>query len=308
MILVFGTVCLDRIRRVPHLPPPGGYAEVLEEREALGGEAANTAIALTLWRVEVALAGNALGLGHEGDRLRMLVMEKGIPDDLLTRDGETPVCDVYVADDGDRTMYGAGFGVMHPALPLARLPYEAGRWFTAESNMREPAREAARLAHEAGMLVYTMDFHHDPVGQSPPGSTAQFSTDWVGARREPETNLAWVSGWADANGATAILTDGAEGLFVARPGVAALALPTYPAPATVDSTGAGDVFRAGVLRSLDAGEAFGESLAFGAAAASLKVGTLGANEGIPSRREVERHRDAHPEVTDAFREWDARMG
>lgn len=304
MILVFGTVCLDRIRRVPELPSIGGYAEVSEEQESLGGEAANTASALTLWRVEVCLAGNALGLGHDGERLRMHVLEKGLPDDLLhaiSIEGgiDTPVCDVYVTDDGERTMYGRGFSTMHPSMSLAALPYEAGAWFTAESNMRAASEEAARRAHEAGMRVYTMDFHHCE-GQSPPGSIAQFSTDWVGERDNPPRNLAWVESWSGNNRSVAILTDGANGLFVGLPGERARFYPPFPAPEMVDSTGAGDVFRAGVLFGLDRGEPFSAALKFGAAAASLKVATLGGNEGVPERKEVLAQIAAHPEVAAVY--------
>ncbi|MCX7800475.1 MAG: hypothetical protein N2109_09060, partial [Fimbriimonadales bacterium] len=66
MVVVFGTVCLDRVRRVPALPEAGGYVEILEERLLLGGEAANTARHLAAWGVPVALAGNGLGGGGEG--------------------------------------------------------------------------------------------------------------------------------------------------------------------------------------------------------------------------------------------------
>ena len=304
MILVFGTVCLDRIRRVADLPSIGGYTEVLEEQESLGGEAANTASALVLWRVEVCLVGNALGLGHDGDRLRMHVLEKGLPDDLLHAiaiDGgiDTPVCDVYVTGDGERTMFGRGFATMCPSMNLAVLPYQTGAWFTAESNMRGPSEEATRRAHEAGMRVYTMDFHHHQ-GQSPPGSIAQFSTDWVGARDNPLRNLAWVEAWSANNRSVAILTDGANGLFLGLPGESARYYPPFPAPEIVDSTGAGDVFRAGVLFGLDRGDPFPRALMFGAAAASLKVATLGANEGVPSRQEVDAHILAHPDVAAVY--------
>ena len=301
MILVFGTVCLDRIRRISRLPEAGGYVEVLEEHEMLGGEAANTASALTLWRVEVCLAGNGLGSGFDSERLRMLVLEKGIPDDLLTHDGPTPICDVYVTDDGDRTMFGRGFAAMGPAVPIETLPYEGEMWFTAESNMREASERAIQEAHAAGMNVYTMDFHQQD-GQNPPGSIAQFSTDWVGGRGGVERNLGWISDWSRRNACTGILTDGAAGTYVARPGLRARHYAPFPAPIVVDSTGAGDVFRAGVIFGLSSGCDFGSALAFGSAAASLKVGSLGGSEGIPTRDEVEAHIEAHPTVMASYRD------
>ncbi|MER3495673.1 MAG: hypothetical protein C4320_01930, partial [Armatimonadota bacterium] len=187
-----------------------------------------------------------------------------------------------------------------PSVPADHLPYTAGSWFTAETNMRSAAEEALRCALQAGMYIYAMDFFQSD-GVVPPGSVGQFSTDWVGERGNPTSNMAWIEAWSERHGATGILTDGAEGLFLAHPGEGAIALDPFPAPVTVDSTGAGDVFRAGVLRSLELGELLGDGLAFGAAAAAIKVGTLGANEGIPTLSGVEAHRDASPEVRDAFR-------
>ncbi|RYG82472.1 carbohydrate kinase family protein, partial [bacterium] len=95
--------------------------------------------------------------------------------------------------------------------------------------------------------------------------------------------------------------DGAAGLYVGYPDRRARHYPAFPAPVVVDSTGAGDVFRAGVLYGLSTGCDMGDALAFGSAAASLKVGSLGGNEGIPTREEVEAHLAAHPAIAGAYR-------
>src|SRR5690242_16868994 len=71
-VIVYGTVCLDAIWRVRQLPPPGGYVNIQEERKMVGGEAANTAIALARWGARVALVGNGLGDDEDGHLLRAL--------------------------------------------------------------------------------------------------------------------------------------------------------------------------------------------------------------------------------------------
>lgn len=299
MILVFGTVCVDRIRRIEKLPRPGGYAEVTEQREILGGEAANTACHLTMWRDDVVLAGNSLGTGFEGERLRLLVLEKGLSDQYLARNGSTPVCDVYVSADGDRTMFGSGFSSMAPAMDLAMLPWEVGGWFTAEPNMSDVAREAVRGAHAHGMKLYLMDFFRENEFL-PPGTICQYSTDWVGTRNAAQDNLDWVSSWSLKHSVYTILTDGGNGLFVSLPNGESWMLPTVPAPTVLDSTGAGDAFRAGVLHGLSRGRTFGESLLIGSAAGSLSVGQLGATEGIPTMSEVHAHMSAYPSVAEEY--------
>ncbi len=300
MILVFGTVCVDRIRRIEKLPRPGGYAEVTEQREILGGEAANTACHLTMWRDDVVLAGNSLGSGFEGERLRLLVLEKGLSDQYLARLGSTPVCDVYVSADGDRTMFGSGFSTMSPATDLSMLPWKVGGWFTAEPNMSEIARQAVRGAHAHGMKLYLMDFFRENEFL-PPGSICQYSTDWVGTRRSNDLNMTWVSDWSRKHQVFTILTDGGDGLFVSLPSGEATFLPTIPAPAVVDSTGTGDAFRAGVLHGLERGRTLGESLLIGSAAGSLSVGHIGATEGIPTMSEVQAHINAHPALAEQYR-------
>ncbi len=299
MILVFGTVCVDRIRRIEKLPRPGGYAEVTEQREILGGEAANTACHLTMWRDDVVLAGNSLGAGFEGERLRLLVLEKGLSDQYLARQGATPVCDVYVSADGDRTMFGSGFSAMAPGIDLDMLPWEVGGWFTSEPNMSEISREAVKGAFAHGMKLYLMDFFR-PDEFLPAGSICQYSTDWVGTRGSGEENLAWVSEWSTRHRVFTILTDGGNGLFVSLPDGESTWLPTVPAPNVVDSTGAGDAFRAGVLHGLHRGRTLGESLLIGSAAGSLSVGQVGATEGIPTMSEVHAHMSAYPSVAEQY--------
>lgn len=299
MVLVFGTICIDCIRRINSLPKKGGYCAVEDQIELLGGEAANTACYLVMWRQEVALAGNALGAGFEGENLRMKLLEKGLDIHLLQKAGTTPVCDVYVTADGDRTMFGYGFHVESNHTPFDMLPFQAGHWFTADPNIPNASRLAAKMAHAKGMNVYLMDFSRDNE-IVPKNAICQYGTDSVGEKDCPETNLAWVQEWTKKHHCTTILTDGGLGLYVARPGEPPRFLPAFPAQVVIDSTGAGDAFRAGTLYGLLHDFPFGHCLRFGAAAASLKVGNLGATENVPTLHEVQAWIKANPEAAHAY--------
>ncbi len=296
MILVYGTVCLDRILRVPSLPGPGGYVEVESEALMLGGEAANTANLLAVWGNDVLLVGNALGSGPEGERLAEMLREKGLPAYAAAAGGTAPVCDVYVTPDAERTMFGRGFSRMAPP-PLP--PYRAGEWFTAEPNLGDAAREAARGALAAGMRVYLMDFirDDDPVA---PGSFWQSSTDWVGHRRDAGQNIRWVRDFVERKGCFAVLTDGPNGLVAGWPEIPVRAYPPYPAVAMVDTTGAGDAFRAGMLHGLERGWDRLRCLAFASAAGSLSCRSQGGTGDVPSVAEVEAHLLNHPEISGEY--------
>ncbi|CAN5644721.1 hypothetical protein BH11ARM2_BH11ARM2_11350 [soil metagenome] len=290
---------------MPRLPTLGGYVEVESERRYLGGEAANTATALRTWGIAVELAGNGYGEGPEGEELQELVLGHGLPEALLvdSREGMTPVCDVYITPDGERTMFGRGFSTSTPAIPPQHLPYQPGQWFTAEPNMCNAAREAAKRAAEAGMKVYLMDFYaeNEPIA---PGSFWQSSTDWVGTRGNVQRNVAWVREWADRHGCFTILSDGPNGLVAGGAGHKPRHYPPFPAPEVVDTTGAGDMFRAGVLRGLHDGWPIGQSLAYGAAAGCLKCRSFGATEDVPSEAEILSLIASQPEVTRVYYQGD----
>jgi sugar/nucleoside kinase (ribokinase family) len=281
------------------LPAPGGYVEVAEERIQLGGEASNTANALTAWGDEVLLTGNALGEGVEGELLRRLLAERDLrPSEAGPSPdggGRTPVCDIYLTPDGERTMFGLGFSSMEPQVSRETLPLAPDVWFTAEPNMERASRQAVRLAQEAGMKTYLMDFIRpdDTVG---PGVFWQSSTDWAGHRGNLQRNVQWVAEFVGRTGAFAILSDGPNGLVAGGPNHPPRHYPPFPAPKVVDTTGAGDIFRAGMLHGLSRDWPLERCLAFAAAAGSLECGFLGATTGVPTVAEIEALIARHPEI------------
>ncbi len=287
MIVLYGTVCLDRIRTVGRFPQKGGYEEILGQVELLGGEAANSAMALAKWGAEVKLASIAIGRGV-GEQLILDKLRSGGvgTEGVASSDEETPFCDVYVTPDGERTMFGRGFRAMESRADLSMIPLVEGAWFTADPNHGAAAREATCRALKAGMKIYLLDFlrDDDPITA---GSFWQSSTDWAGKRGNTQLNIKWLQAWIDKFRCTAILSDGPNGFVAGSPQEPVRAYPPYPCVNLVDSTGAGDIFRAGMLFGLDLGWPLADCFRFASAAGCLKCGGLGATSLIPSRAEVE---------------------
>jgi sugar/nucleoside kinase (ribokinase family) len=303
VLVVFGTVCLDRIRRIPQLPKPGGYVEVDREVVLLGGEAANTANALAAWGEEVWLCGNDVGLGPDGELLRQKLAARGLQVHLVgdrSKNAVTPVCDVYVNPDGERTMFGLGFRDMEPVLIPSLLPLRPGAWFTAEPNMAAVSRQAVREAIAAGMKTYTMDFvgPNDPIA---PGSFWQTSTDWYGGRNETFANIERVRELVALHRCFAILSDGANGFVAGSLETGVRAYPPFPAPEVIDSTGAGDIFRAGMLLGLTRSWPVPRCLEFAAAAGSLSCRALGATTSVPTIAEIKAFICEYPTIAAAYR-------
>lgn len=297
-VIVYGAVCLDEIWRVEKLAPPGGYVETLEDRKMVGGEATNTAIALTRWGVQVALLGNELGEDADGELLRALfardVPELDIRFLVTSVEANTPYCLCIATPDGHRTMYGRGFSAMR-STPLSPELARAARLFTMEPNAFEAGLEACRVAARAGIGIVPMDYSRVPEVNRV-ASLVVTSTDHIGLRPEPEL-LTYAADLRDTYGPTAIITRGDRGCIVAerggKPG-AAFRIPAYVAPAVVDSTGAGDIFRAGLLYGERNGWDIERAVRFASAAAALNCGAMGGWGGVRSVEEIEAFQQTAP--------------
>lgn len=304
MVVVYGTVCLDRICRVSQLPVRGGYVEIDDEVELVGGEAANTALALTGWGEQVVLYSNPLGCDHAADQIRDRLIASGIHHLPLSTPVEggpggevsttptgatkTPVCDIYVTPDGERTMFGRGFKNLERVVDLEGLreTLERDMWFTAEPNHGRRAREAVRMAEDASCRIYLLDFFREDDA-IPSGSFWQSSTDWVAFRDNTERNREWLSDFVARHAVYGILTDGASGFVAGGLGAPVRAFPPLPCTEVVDSTGAGDIFRAGMLFGLARNWPVADCLRYASAAASLKCRSRGATSRLPTRDEID---------------------
>jgi sugar/nucleoside kinase (ribokinase family) len=291
--IVYGMVCLDTIWRARAWPPAGGYARVLEERHTVGGEAANSAIALARWGVRVALVGNAIGEDDDGRCLRDLLARE--TPELDTRflaavpEAATPAFVCIATEDGHRTTFGRRYdGLRWPALDSALA--RSARLFTLDGNGREAAQAACAVAAEAGLPIIAQDCARNPAINAL-ASLVVTSYEHVGAEKPREEHATFAAAIRDAHGTTAIVTLGENGCLIAEangdPG-AVTHLPAYVAPEVVDSTGSGDIFRAGLVYGRLQGWDLQKTARFASAAAALNCGAMGGWRGVRSIAEIER--------------------
>lgn len=283
-----GTLCLDRVMRVDALPKSGGYTEVRDEFWALGGEAANTAVHLVQWGSDIRLLVNPISHDEHSLILKHLAHESGLTLDQLEHDGHTPICEVYVTPDGERTMFGHGFANLGDRA-FRPFEYADAGWFTTDSNLGGLAADALGFAEAAGLYTIAMDFAHRP--NPPMASLHLTSNDWF--HGDPQA-------WCEETGQTLLLTAGTIGSVLYAPGTPSRHLPALPAPRIVDTTGAGDGFRAGILYGLQQGWSLTRGALFGAAAAALGVGSIGACNDVPSVESIEDLIAQYPKESAAY--------
>jgi sugar/nucleoside kinase (ribokinase family) len=291
-VIVYGLVCLDTIWRTERLPPPGGYAAVLEERRTIGGEAANTAIALDRWGVRVALLGNALGDDEEGTMLRELFAREapaiGLEFLATSSETRTPSFLLIATPDGHRTVFGRCLAPLQwPALDSEQA--RTARLFTMDPYAGEEGLRACDVAARAGLIIVASDCAGLPAVNTV-ATIVVTSSETVGPEKSGTELAAFAAGIRDQYGATTIVTWGEKGCLIAgKGGAAGVAphLPAYVAPAVVDSTGAGDVFRAGLIYGQLQGWDLVRTARFASAAAALNCRAMGGWCGVRPVEEIE---------------------
>jgi sulfofructose kinase len=251
-----------------------------------GGQVATALVALGRWGHRCRYVGT-FGDGPLGELSRRSLADEGIDvSDAPTRTGVANQCAVILVDraSGERTI------LMHRPAALAldvdeldRDRITAGRVLHVDGYDTEAAYAAAAWARSAGIpVVVDVD---TGVGEV---ERLLRTTDAVILAREFACAL---TGTADAAAAVAALAEttgaplvavtlGADGV-IARAEGTTLHVAGFPVRA-VDTTGAGDVFRAGFIHGLLSAWSLERTLAFANAAAALKCTIAGGRPGIPT--------------------------
>jgi sugar/nucleoside kinase (ribokinase family) len=287
-VLSYGTVGLDKIIRVPHLPRPDISTHALEESLHLGGKATNTAVFLSVWGVKVAVSGHTIGYDEMGDKLfEILAHYPNISTCYLRRQAglRSMYCCILVTPDGERSIIGINAEGNPQTLPTAEMIGDA-RLLTLDLYGGMERVEAARLAYQAGLPVVVGDLRHVdhpilPYTTVAIASVAEIRRQYPGLLLQDFARLVQAVGVRQV-----ILTDGPREVLVfdEEGDISAV---TPPQVAVVDTTGAGDAFRAGVVYGILQGWELIESAALGAAAGSINVRRPGAATHPPALDEVQ---------------------
>ncbi len=300
-VVAVGSALRDRLYSLTNLPEPDGGAFARDERTAFGGVAANVACGLDRLGHDVAVVAR-LGDDADGRAVRADLEDRGVADGVRLVEGERSSYTMILrAPDGERMIVAGG-----ESVPNLRLT--------------DADRERLRAADVALTSAYAPDaVVADLVAMRREGELSGLAFDLAGPLEElvdrgttPETiddavttadltvlGTVAAASYLDCTGAPAArelaargaarvaVTAGDEGAVLAGRTVDGVVdVPAIPVE-TVDATGAGDAFFAGLIDAwLWRGDEPAAAGRFASAAAALNCRGEGARGALPDREAV----------------------
>lgn len=268
-VLCHGALCADLRLFLPRYPQPGDGVRVRSAVWTPGGNALIEARALVQAGVSVTLTGDTLGYDAAGDLLAAELVRFEL-DTGITRSAAavTPICHVLISPDGERSILAIR-GEPRALLPTA-TQIAASRIvsvtrygpFTAEVAIQARAAERTLVVGDALDPSDPLTAHADVIVTS-----ARLLTD---SDQPLDTRIAALHAQRRA---TVIVSDGPRPARIVwhEDGQTRSAQVAPPTITTIDSTGAGDVLRAGVVLGMLNGRPWPETLAQACALAGTAI-------------------------------------
>lgn len=298
-VVVLGDIVVDVLAPVDLYPPKGGHALAAEMHMAAGGSAANTALVLGRFGVDVTILGR-VGVDPLAEIPLTALRQAGVDLAHVRRDptAMTALLFVVVTPDGERTMFGTrgASGRLGPedvaadALRGARWLHLSG-YTLLEAGGQAAVRRAVELA-QAARIPISLD-----VGVGPSYQRRSELLELLPALQiilPNEDEACDLTGEADVRRAAqalreagvreVVITRGHAGCHVATP-AGSFDLPAFTVGA-VDATGAGDAFNAGWIAARLAGLDVRASALLATALGSLKATIRGAGAALPGPRQL----------------------
>jgi len=303
-IVVVGSINLDLVASVSHMP--GSGETLMGEGFATypGGKGANQAVAASRLGAEVAMVGH-LGNDLFAERLRQGLNEAGVNTEHVRQVDEPSGCAVIlVMPHGGNSIVvipGANSSLRPEHLEEhVELLRSAG---VILAQLEIPLETVERLGRLAAQLH--IPFVLDPAPAQVLSKTLLETVTWL-TPNESETRsilkdlnhpisddaidddaLPIVASRILATGVrNIILKLGARGIYLAGEDVPTSFIPTYRVQA-VDTTAAGDAFNGGFAYALTQGMEPLDAARFGCAVAAVSVTRVGAQPSMPTLSQVE---------------------
>jgi ribokinase len=300
-ICVVGSLVIDLVFKVQRRPGPGETMLARGFGMFLGGKGFNQAVAAERLGADVSMVGR-LGKDTFGDMFMAKLEQEGIDSSRVTRDPEagTAIASPVIDASGENSIIAA---------PRANMRVTPGHVLAAEEQIAAAdvlmlqfeipvaaSRTAAEIARKRDTLVvldpapveHGFERFNAPIDFIVPNEieahmlTGRMTLDEWGAVLLPETRQGVVISLGDKGAAAFDRSSRRE-------------FPAYQVK-VVDTTGAGDAFRAGLAVMLAQGKPLDDAVRFANACGALACTIMGAEPSMP-RLEVVDHLLAHDSLS-----------
>ncbi|MBD3165240.1 hypothetical protein GF324_01460 [bacterium] len=286
----FGRICYDRAFLVESYPDPNTKTTSIDRYRGFGSPVPVALAQLSVWGRSTLLCA-AMGDDDESRYIRSELLTYDIDTRYTYSDStaQTPTAFLVVEkSSGKRTVVLDRSLAPMSVKDLPFQEFEQSRMLLLDGWDAEANIHSAKRAREAGVKVM-MD-----LGNVRPAMQDQLShIDWAVASLNfakeyyPEADLFEATRrLRDTGPEVAMITNGSGGVVVSW-GDRVEWMPSYPAETVIDTTGAGDVFHAGLVHGILERWDIPRCVQWAASAASLSVQAMGARGRLPSTEEVE---------------------
>jgi ribokinase len=281
MIVVFGSINVDLIVPVAHLPAPGETVLGGNYTIAPGGKGANQALAARRAGAEVTMIG-AVGRDGFADAALSLLRRDGVDLDLVATIGRPTGCAMIAIDEKGENLIAvascANLDVAAAQVPDRLLGPRTTLVLQREVSIAENAILIRRARDQGVRIVLSLA----PAGPIAPARLGDI--DILIANKGEAAALG--AGSARRLRQALIVTHGALGVVAYLPEGGEIVAPALPID-PVDTTGAGDTLAGVLAAGLDDGLELSDALRRASAAAALTCLAVGAQSAMPDRAAID---------------------
>lgn len=269
-------------------PAPDAYAEIAQTLQMTGGEALNSSIVLSRLGLRVLLDGNWIGATPDGRQLLKRMQTYQIDTRRLkVKKGWVGVREIVFSDENSRTIFGNYIDLLTPPrkwnIPR-KEDLQCARVVCVDPPFQAESALVGRWAAELGKPYVTIDC---PYGQDFASAAAALIISGEFRDREyPRAGLDGLfSAYQQRASGLVIFTVGGNEILYGRAGGAVRRYQPHPVK-VIDSAGAGDSFRAGVIYGMLRNWDDAEIIRYAAALAGLVCASFPGVLNSPTHPEV----------------------
>ncbi|MBN1959827.1 MAG: carbohydrate kinase family protein [Deltaproteobacteria bacterium] len=312
-VYCFGHVSTGKIIRLKgRYPEPDGYSEIVEILDNHSGEATGSALVLAQLGISVTLEGNWIGDNHECRRTLDFLQSRGLDcSGLKVQPGYQGVTELVISDGETRTVFGRYIDLLFTTRQW-EMPnidkIRAAKIACIDPSFGEATLIVARTAHHAARSVVTCDTRADSelatLSDIIAISQEFLRREYPDAMHSDTIREQLFYKYLEQCPGLVVFTSGKKPLWYGRGYKSNTNIEHHIAPGkrcempsfkieVVDSAGAGDSFRGGLIYGLLSNFSDEDNIRFSCAVAALICTTSPGCVHPPSLSQVQEFLAAH---------------